>query len=315
MATASSLALRVAGRLGGILVVVWAATTLGFLVLRLIPGDPVDIIMTGITNATPELRAEIVHDLGLDRPFLVQYVSYLAAAAAGDLGTSYLRGVEVAPLIFSELGATVQYALTTVALAALIAIAIALFTSGRNRAARGLAQAFELTALSIPTFWSGLMLIVVFSFTLRLLPAFGAGSFAQLVLPVVTLALPLSGVISQVLRERMEHALKEPFVLSSRARGAGEFAVRFRHVARHGGLATLTLSSTILGAVLSGSAVLETLFARPGIGRILVTAVQDRDLPVVSGLIVVISALFAVINTAVDLLYPLIDPRLREARA
>jgi peptide/nickel transport system permease protein len=298
-------------RLAGVLGVVWVAVTLAFLVVNVIPGDPLDTIMAGITNATPELRARIAADLGLDKPLIEQYGAYLAGVVRGDLGTSYSRGIPVSAVILSELGATAQFAVAAVGFAVALAVGVALLTSGRRPMARRLAQFFELLALSVPTFWSGLLVIMLFAFTLRLLPASGAGEPRHLVLPTLTLALPLAGIISQVMRERMEHALAEPFVLTARARGAGDWAIRTRHVLRHSSLAVVTLSSSILAGVLSGSAVLETLFARPGIGRVLVQAVQERDLPLVAGLVIVIAGVFVVINTAVDLLYPVLDPRLR----
>lgn len=297
-----------------IVLVVWAAATLTFLAVKLIPGDPLDKLMAGIQDVTPEMRAAVAERYGLDQPVLVQYLSYLAGVARGDLGVSYQRGVPVTEALWAELGATAELTAWAMVVAVVASIVLALATSGRRPFARLLAQGFELIAVSTPSFWLGIVLMTVFSFGLRWVPAFGGDGPASLVLPVVTLAVPLIGVLTQVLRERMEHALHEPFVTTLRSRGLSEGAVRSRHVLRHASLPALTLSSVIVGSLLSGTAVIETLFARPGIGRLAVDALQDRDIPLVMGVVIFAAFVFIVLNTLVDLLYPLLDPRLRRNR-
>lgn len=306
--------IRVAVRtLVDIVLVVWAAATLTFLAVKLIPGDPLDKLMAGIQDVTPAMRAAVAAQYGLDQPVFVQYVTYLAGVARGDLGVSYQRGVPVTEILWSELGPTVELTAWAMVVAVVASVVLALATSGRRPFARVLAQGFELIAVSTPSFWLGIVLMTVFSFGLRWVPAFGGTGPASLVLPVVTLAVPLVGVLTQVLRERMEHTLHEPFVTTLRARGLSESEVRSRHVLRHAGLPALTLSSVIVGSLLSGTAVIETLFSRPGIGRLAVDALQDRDIPLVMGVVIFAAFVFILLNTAVDLLYPLIDPRLRKA--
>ena len=294
-----------------IVLVVWAAATLTFVALKLIPGDPLDKLMAGIQDATPEMRAAVAERYGLDQPVLVQYADYLVGIVQGDLGVSYQRGAPVTEIIVAELGATVELTVWAMVVAVVASILIALATSGRNRFARIVAQGLELIAVSTPSFWLGIVLMTIFSFGLRWVPAFGADGPAALVLPVITLAVPLVGVLAQVVRERMEHTLHEPFVTTLRARGLGEGDVRARHVLRHASLPALTMSSVIFGSLLSGTAVIETLFARPGIGRLAVTALQDRDIPLVMGFVVFAAFVFILLNTVVDLLYPVLDPRLR----
>lgn len=307
--------LRTVGRtLFDIVLVLWAAATLTFIALQLIPGDPLDKLLAGIQDATPEIRAQIAAHYGLDQPVVVQYFTYLAGVARGDLGTSYQRGTPVTEVILGELGPTIELTVWAMLLAVTVSILLALATSGRRKNARLLAQGLELVAVSVPSFWLGILLMTAFSFGLHWFPAFGADNPASLVLPVVTLAVPLIGVLTQVLRERMEHTLHEPFVTTLRARGLGEGDVRARHVLRHASLPALTLSSVIFGSLLSGTAVVETLFARPGVGRLAVMALQDRDIPVVLGFVIVAAFFFIVINTIVDLLYPVLDPRLKGAR-
>lgn len=301
-------------RLLDAVLVLWAAATLAFVALKLIPGDPLDSLLAGVLDAPPELRAQVAAHYGLDQPVFVQYLNYLGQLARGDLGTSYQRAAPVTEIIFSELGATIELTLTAMTIAVVVAVGLALLTSGRNRSARWAAQAVELVAISVPSFWLGILLMNLLSFTFPVFPAFGANGPASLMLPAVTLSVPLIGVLSQVLRERMEYTLHEPFVTTVLARGVSEGALRSRHVLRHAAIPALTLSTLILGSLLSGAAVLETLFARPGLGRIAVSAVADRDIPVVLGTVVFAALVFVVVNTLVDLVYPLFDPRLREAR-
>lgn len=312
---ASPVWLRILGsRLLDLVLVIWLAATLAFVAMQLIPGDPLDKLLAGIQDATPEMRAQIAAHYGLDKPVIVQYLLYIAGIVQGDLGASYQRSAPVAQVILSEAPATIELTLWAMAVALLGSAAIALLTSGRRPVVRWLAQAFELIAVSVPSFWLGIVLMTVFSFQLRLLPAFSGNGPASLVLPVVTLAIPLIGVLTQVLRERMEHQLHEPFVTTIRARGVGEGELRTRHLLRHSSLPVLTLGGVIFGSLLTGTAVIETLFARPGVGRLIVTALQDRDIPLVLGFVVLAAIVFIVINTLIELVSPLVDPRLKEAR-
>ncbi|KAM9866795.1 Nickel transport system permease protein NikB [Leucobacter aridicollis] len=296
-----------------LVLVVWLAATIAFLALRLIPGDPLDVLLSGVQDATPEMRAEIAAHYGLDRPAIVQYFGYLWGVVQGDLGTSYHRGSPVTQVLFSELGPTVELTVAAMLVAVVAAVALALATSGQRPGVRLAAQGLEIVAVSVPSFWLGIVLMTVFSFGLRWVPAFSGDSPAGLILPVVTLAVPLVGVITQLLRERVEHQLHEPFVTTVRARGVSETRLRSQHLLRHASVPVLTLSSIIFGSLLTGTVVIETLFARPGIGRVIVLALQDRDVPVVLGFVVFAAVVFIVINTVVDLLLPLIDPRLKGA--
>ena len=294
--------------------VVWIAATIAFLALRLIPGDPLDVLLSGVQDSTPEMRAAIAEQYGLDQPVIVQYFSYIGGVLRGDLGTSYHLGAPVTQILFSELGPTIQLTVAAMLVSVLAASAIALLTSGQRKGVRFVAQAVEIVSISVPSFWLGIVLMTVFSFGLRWLPAFGNGSPATLVLPVITLAVPLTGIISQILRERIEYQLHEPFVTTIRARGVGETSLRSGHLLRHASVPVLTLSSILFGSLLTGTVIIETLFARAGIGRVIVLALQSRDVPVVLGFVIFAAIVFIVINTVVDLVLPLIDPRLRGER-
>jgi peptide/nickel transport system permease protein len=192
-----------------------------------------------------------------------------------------------------------------------IALATALFARGGAARLLGLV---ELVLVSSPTFWIGLVLISVFAFGLRWFPLASSGGFPALILPALTLALPISGIISQVLRQSLESSALQPFALSARARGVGPVRLVTHHTLRHAAADGITLTGYILGSLLGGAVLVETVFGRPGIGRVALRAIIDRDLPVVLGIIVLAAALFAVINLLVDLSYRLIDPRLAAAR-
>ncbi|MFE3200083.1 ABC transporter permease [Embleya sp. NPDC059237] len=296
----------------GVMVVLGAATA-AFAAMHLMPGDPVQA-MLGQSGRTPELVARVRHDTGLDRPLYEQYGLFLGRLARGDLGTSYQLQETVTELIRSQVWSTVALSLAGFLLAIVIAVPVAVATAARRPAWRRLTSTVELVLASVPGFWIGVLLLTVFSFHWQLFPAVGGTGARGLVLPALTLALTLVGVFTQVLREEMERALREPFVLSSRARGAGETTVRLRHALRHALIPLLTLSGWTVGTLLTGAVTIETVFNRPGVGRLLVTAVDSRDFPVISGVVVLSAAVFAVISIGTDWLYTIVDARVREVR-
>jgi peptide/nickel transport system permease protein len=300
-----------ARRLVDVVVVLFASATLVFVMLQLMPGDPEDVLLRGIFEITPEVRAEVIRDYGLDRPVLLQYGQYLLGILQGDLGTSYQIRTPVTEVIAANLGNTAALAGAGLGLAIVLATLIALVSAGRGAIASLVTQTVELLAISVPSFWIGLLLLTAFSFVIPIFPSSGAEGPGSLVLPAVTLAIPLTGVLSQILRERMDEALDLPFVTTVRTRGAGELRVRVRHVLRHAVLPALTFSGAVLGSLLIGTAVIETLFARPGLGRVLLTAVVAGDIPLIMGVIVFGAVLFVVINSIVDVVATAVDPRLR----
>ncbi|MEV4976030.1 ABC transporter permease [Streptomyces scopuliridis] len=301
-------------RLALSVLVVFGASTLAFFALHLVPGDPVRT-MLGPTMSSPELVAQVRHDLGFDRPLVVQYGMFLGRLLQGDLGTSYQHQSPVSELLTTQLGSTVELALAGFVIAFVAALALAIATAGRRPAVRRLSSLLELAATSSPSFWVGVLLLSLFSFRLRIFPIAGEGGPGALVLPAVTLALGMVGVFAQVMRDGMERALEEPFVLSARARGTGETRIRVRHALRHTMVQMVTLAGWSVGSLLTGAVIIETVFSRQGVGRILATAIENRDLPVVTGTVVVSALVFALINLAVDGLYRVLDPRVREVTA
>ncbi|MEV0388535.1 ABC transporter permease [Nonomuraea sp. NPDC050643] len=294
--------------------VLWGAATLTFLVLHFTPGDPAEVIVGGEGAApTPEVLAQVTAEYGLDRPWYEQYAAHLGRIVTGDFGTSYRLHTPVTRAIGEQAAATVELALTAAVAGLVLAVAVALFTAKRRRWVRGLAAGAELLVASTPTFWLGIVLLTVFSFGLRLFPATGSHGVASLVLPALCLALPIAGVLGHVLREALEEVLDEPFVVSARARGLSDTAVRVRHALRHALTPLVTMTGYWVGALLGGAVITETLFTRQGIGRLLVSAVNAKDLPVVLGVVLLSALVYVLVNLVVDLLYLAIDPRLKEA--
>ena len=304
---------RIAGLLATVVVVLWGAATLAFLAFRLIPGDPVSVMLGPQAQVSDEVKDGIRAELGLDRPVLEQYASFIGQLARGDLGESYQLRLPVTEVIGRQLGATLQLSALALAIAVVLALAVTVLVRGRT--ARAVAAAVELVVLSSPVFWIGLVLLSVFAFGLGWFPVSGARNPATLVLPAVTLALPVAALLSQVLRDALVQAERMPFAETVRARGASPSWFTLRHGLRHGAASGVTLAAYLTGSVLGGAVLVETVFARPGLGRVTLAAISDRDLPVITGIILLSAVVFVAVNLVVELVHPLIDPRVRPAAA
>ncbi|MFF8410142.1 ABC transporter permease [Streptomyces omiyaensis] len=295
------------------LFVLWAAYTVSFAVLYLLPGDPVTVMAAGggdASSVSPEQVAALRTRYGLDRPLHEQYATALGNAVRGDLGTSVHGGRPVTELITDALPATLQLAGATLLLALPLGAAIALLgTYTRRRWLRQLLLSLPAAGVSAPTFWVGLLLVQLVSFRWGLLPAFGNDGWSSLVLPSVTLALPASGLVAQVFAKSLRTALAEPYIDTARAKGAGRGRVHLRHAARNALAPPLTVAGVLTGGVLAGSVVVETVFARTGVGRLTAQAVTTQDIPVVQGLVVLGAVVYVTANLLVDLVHPLVDPR------
>lgn len=301
-----------AARLGAAALVVWGAATLAFVVLQLVPGDPVDAVVGSHALLDAGQREELRHRYGLDEPLLVQYAKHVGRLATGDLGDSYQLQQPVTRVLADQLGPTLELALYATVVALVLSVAVTLLTTGRARWPRRVSAFVELVVVSTPSFWLGIMLLTVFSFRLGWFPVSDSGDGRSLVLPVLTLALPITAVLTQVMREGLLDALEQPFVLTARARGLREPAVRSRHALRHAALPALTLAGWFTGSLLGGAVVVENVFARAGIGRVALQAVGGRDLPVVQGVVALSAVAFVVIGALVEVLYVVVDPRLRK---
>lgn len=307
-------------RLAGGLFVLWAVATLVFIGIRLVPGEPVEAIVGGPgSQAGPEAFALARAEFGLDQPLIVQYGTMLANLATGDLGTSYSLKAPVADVVAEQLPGTLALALTAWATAWVLAVGAALFTAlatgpRLSRLADALGSGMEILAAAVPHFWLGSVLVLVFATGLGWLPPVATDTAAGLVLPVATLALPLTGFLGQVMRESLATALSSPFALAARARGESEAAVLLRHGLRHAALPGISLSGWALGSLISGAVVVEALFARGGLGRTLLSAVTARDIPLVTGVVLISALTYVVVMAAADLVERLVDPRQGSAR-
>ncbi|SCG40744.1 ABC transporter permease [Micromonospora humi] len=300
-------------RVGSGLVVLWAAATAAYLALLAAPGDTVDAIV-GEGADTPQIRADIVAEWGLDRPAVVQYLDYLGRLVTGDLGRSYLLQRPVAEVIGEQLAPTLALALAAAGLGVLLAVTVAIGTAGDRRPwLRRASSGAELLLVSTPSFLIGIVLLSVLSFRFGLFPVAGAHGFGSLVLPAVTLALPIAGLLAQVLRDGLDRALDEPFVLTARARGVRERVVLLRHALRHASLPAVTLAGWLFGILLGGAVIVEQVFGRPGLGQVTLAAVTAKDMPVVLAVVTLSAAVYVAVNTAADLTYLLVDPRLRRS--
>jgi peptide/nickel transport system permease protein len=298
------------GRLAAGVGVMWGAATLTFIAMNATGGDMAIAILGG-PDALPTAAAlaRVRKDYGLDQPLPVQYLEYLGRLAHGDLGESYQLRIPVATAIGEQVGPTVVLALCGAALALVIALVVAVMTARRPRLVRSAASTTELVVSSMPSFAIGILLLLAFSFRLHLFPVGGDHGWRSLVLPVVTLALPIAASHAQVLRQGLEDILDQPFILMARARGLSETAVRLGHALRHACIPFVTISGFTLTQMLGWVVITETLFARPGLGRLMVQATTSSDVPLVVGITLFVALLCVVINLVVDVLNALIDPR------
>ena len=256
-----------------------------------------------------EAKDALREELGLTQPLWNQYVAYISGLMRGDLGESLQLRMPVIDVIGRQFGSTLQ--LTGLALLFALVIAGAVTFIARGRRARRVAATAELIVLSAPVFWVGLLLLTVFAFGLGWFPVSGARGFASLILPALTLALPCAALIGQLVRDGVEEAENQPFAFTVRARGASDVRLLTRHTLRHGSLGALTMAGYLVGSLLGGAVLVETVFARQGVGRVALTAILNRDLPVISGVIVMSALIFTIIAILSDVAMTVLDPRLR----
>ncbi len=304
----------VANKLLGAIVVLWAAATLCFVMQEVSPGNKAIAILGGSGARPSQQQIEATEEkYGLDDPIVQRYGRFIGNLAHGDLGTSYQYKQPVTSLISEQVGPTLVLVFVSTFLAWVIAVPVTLFTAGKGRLRSSLGSGFESFFAGVPPYWLGLVLLVVFAFELGWFPAIGGTSPKALLLPALTLALPLAGFLGQVTRDEFERGLKQPFAVSARTRGANESEVRRKHVLRHALLPGITLTGWAIGATISGAVLVEVIYARPGLGQVLVQAVTNQDLPVVVGITMLVALIYVVVNLAVDLLYVIVDPRLRKS--
>lgn len=297
-------------RLASALLVMFGVCTLVFLLIHLVPGDPVEVMLG--EGARPADRAALRATLGLDRPLGVQYLDYLSGLVRLDLGTSLHAQRPVTHLLAERVGPTLELAIAALLLAVIIAIPLGVLAARHQGGAidRG-AMGFSLLGAAIPNFWLGPILILVFSLWLGWTPVSGREGAGSLILPAVTLGTGLAAVLARMVRSSLLEVLGEDYIRTARAKGLSPTAVLWRHALRNAWLPILTLIGLQFGALLGGAVVTETVFAWPGLGSLLIEAIQTRDYPLVQASVLVISLTYLAVNRATDLLYTAIDPRIR----
>ncbi|HEY4456428.1 MAG TPA: ABC transporter permease [Pseudonocardiaceae bacterium] len=301
-------------RVGQAIAVLWAAFTVSFAVLYLLPGDPVEVMTAGGMQAStvgPAQIAALRHQYGLDKPVPVQYWDRLIAALHGDFGQSIANGANVSGVIGQSLPQSLVLTLAALLLAVSSGSVVALLATYTDTPwLRRLLLALPSVGASVPTFWVGLMLIELFSFQLRLFPAIGGTGITGLVLPAITLAVPAAAAIAQVLARSLRDTTTAPYIDTARAKGAGRIRVHLRHALPNATIPALTVLGLLIGDLITNAVVIETVFSRAGLGRITASAVNARDIPLVQGVVVLGAAVVVVVNLLVDLIYPLLDPRI-----
>ncbi|MER6185799.1 ABC transporter permease [Streptomyces sp. NPDC001652] len=294
--------------------VLWAAYSVSFLVLDFLPGDPVTAMAgSGMDSGDvdPARLAALRHEYGFDKPVLVQYADYLGRAVRGDFGDAVSTGRPVTATLADALPQTLQLTGAALLLAVLLGGGLAVVATYTSRRwLRQLLLSLPPLGVSVPTFWVGLLLVEAFSFRLRWFPAFGNDGLRGLVLPALTLAIPTGAQVAQVLAKSLLTTLDQAYVETARAKGAGRWRVHLRHALRNASLPALTVVGLLVGQLIAGSVVVETVFSRDGLGRVTAAAVTSQDIPLVQGVVVFGALIFVATNLLVDLLYPLLDPRI-----
>ncbi|WP_277963960.1 ABC transporter permease [Pseudomonas sp. RIT-To-2] len=302
------------GRLAQAGVVLWAAFSVSFVILYALPSDPVSIMLNQSGEQTSVDAAQVARlraEYHLDQPVIVQYGLALERALHLDFGHSIQTGQPVAGALLQALPATAQLAFAALALALLLGVGLALIASLTRVAwLRDALLGVPALAVSLPTFWLGLLLLQGFSFGLHWFPAMGNRGLPALVLPALTLAIPTAAIIAQVLLRSMATVQRQLFVEALRAKGLGWPRVVCRHILHNALIPVLSLAGVIVGSLLAGSVVTETVFSRQGVGRLAQAAVSVQDIPMVQGVVVLAAVIFVLVNLLVDALYPWLDPRL-----
>ena len=298
-------------RLLAALPVLLGVSILVFSMLHLLPGDPAQIILGEAVTSAQDL-ARLRRELGFDDPLHVQYARFLGRALSGDLGRSLQSRRPVLDEILAQLPSTVQLTLAGLALAVVVGVVLGVAAAThRGSWADTLCMLLALGGLSLPAFWLGLMLIFFFALQLGWLPATGQGGLARLVLPALTLGYGAAGVIARLVRSSMLEVLRIEYVTTARSKGLAERRVVYRHALRNALIPVITIVGLQFGALLGGTVVIETVFARQGIGRLLVGAILYKDFPLVQGIVLFTASAYVLVNLLVDLGYALTDPRIR----
>jgi len=294
--------------------VLLGVATLVFALIHFIPGDPAQVMLG--ESASQEDIAQLRVRLGLDRPLIVQYGAFLRGAVRGDLGRSLRNDQPVARQIVERMPATAQLAFASMAVAVLFALPLGIIAAvWRGTAIDFAAMTLSLVGISIPNFWLGPLMAIVFAVQLGWLPVGGSGTLAHLVLPSVTLGAALAAILARMTRASLLEELQEPYVLAARAKGVSRSRAVLHHAFRNSLIPIVTILGLQFGVVLTGAVITETIFAWPGIGRLLIQSIGFRDYPTVQGCVLLIAVTYVGVNLITDLTYGFLDPRIRVDRS
>jgi peptide/nickel transport system permease protein len=290
--------------------VVFAISLVIFILIRL-TGDPVAVMFQS-GEPTKEAIEQLRKNLGLDQPTYVQYGLFLQDLFSGNLGTSFRTGEDVYTMMKEKMGATLLLAFGGMSVALLIAVPVGVLSAvKRGSAVDFFGRIFSLMGISFPNFWLGIMLIIIFAVNLRWFPASGYEGLEYLVLPSVALGLILSGILARLIRSSMLEVLNQQYISTARSKGISEWLVVIKHALRNALIPTITFIGIQFGTLLGGTVIIEQVFSWPGIGRLLIDAISQRDFPVIQGAVIILSFLMVLVNLLVDISYSFIDPRIK----
>jgi peptide/nickel transport system permease protein len=291
--------------------VVWGVTTLVFFLMRVLPGDPAQLMLSS-TGGSSEQIDRLRHSLGLDEPLLVQYGRFVEGAVHGDLGPSFRSSEPVTTQIMQQLPSTIRLTVASLLIATVVGVTLGVASAiWQHTWVDSFAMSIAMVGICAPSFWLGLVLIFLFSFRLHWLPATGSEGIQRLILPALTLGLGDAAVIARLMRSSVVEAFHQEYVVVARAKGLSEFRVTLGHALKNALIPAVTLIGLQVGFLLGGAVIVETVFSRQGIGRLAVTAIIAKDYPVVQGIVLFTAIAYVLINLAVDLLYGFLDPRIR----
>ena len=282
-----------------------------FSMLHVVPGDPVLIMLQG-SQATAEQVTTLRHQLGLDQPFLVQYGQYFWNLLHGDLGTSYRTRMPVLDLILSQFGSTLRLTFAALALAVGLGLSLGIVAAyNRDTGVDSVSMGIALFGVSVPNYLLALILILVFSVRLRWFPATGQGGWKRLVLPTIAMGWGYAAIIARLVRQNLVEVWHQDYILSARAKGLNERAILLRHALKNSLIPTVTIIGLQFGHMMASAVVIETVFARQGIGRLVVQAISAKDFPLIQGLVLFTALAYVLANILVDISYSYLDPRIR----
>ena len=306
----SAIAAYIGRRLGALVVVAIVASVLVFLIIHLIPGNPV-VLMLGSNAGSQAQLNRLTDELGLNLPLTTQYWRWVVDLVHGNLGFSYGSNLPVKTLLLENYPFTLQLTVAALIVTIVFGVPLGILAALRvNTVFDTATMVLAVVGLSMPSFYLGLLLISLFSVSLHFLPVFGGTGMASLILPAITLGLGGGGVVARFVRSNMLETFHMQHVTVAKSKGVPAGPLVLRHVLRNGLLSTVTILGLQVGNLLSGTIIVETVFSRPGLGRLLINAILDKDYPTVQVLILVLTLAYTFTNLIVDLTYPLLDPRI-----